>query len=267
MYLDSERWAEADDATRAVLQLRAYAATTDTPPVFCHESAALVHGLPLLGVRPDTIHLIAASDSRGRPEAGVRRHRRGSPPAVIEQDGLRVTSLDRTVVDIAAASPFRDAVVVADAAMRGGLDRRAMARAAADAGARASGRMRRVIEFATPLAESVGESVSRVVISELCLPAPVLQHPFSDSRGPIGRVDFWWPEQRVIGEFDGRIKYLGRFGGSAEEVIWREKQREDRLRALGPRFARWVWGDVMLPERLLDQLSRVGLSANGNGAA
>jgi hypothetical protein len=42
-----------------------------------------------------------------------------------------------------------------------------------------------------------------------------------------------------VGEFDGRVKY----GQSAD--LWAEKQREDRLRALGLAVVRWVWADVV----------------------
>ncbi|WP_226356017.1 hypothetical protein [Pseudonocardia sp. ICBG601] len=48
------------------------------------------------------------------------------------------------------------------------------------------------------------------------------------------------------GEFDGRIKYGRRLdpGGDLEEVLWREKLREDAIRAEGVAVVRWVWADL-----------------------
>src|SRR5674476_401682 len=63
---------------------------------------------------------------------------------------------------------------------------------------------------------------------------PVLRVPEIRGRpADHGRVDFWWPGARVVGEFDGRVKY-GRANPSGrppEDVLWDEKLREDRLRA------------------------------------
>jgi hypothetical protein len=125
-------------------------------------------------------------------------------------------------------------------------------------GVRAYRKASRVLDFASPLAESPGESLSRALISELGLPAPVLQHPFFDRRGRIGVVDFWWPEHNLIGEFDGRVKYSGGYG-PGHEVLWNEKKREDRLRAVGPTVTRWTWEILASPARLLAQLIAAGL--------
>ncbi len=73
------------------------------------------------------------------------------------------------------------------------------------------------------------------------LPRPRLQREYRDGQGLIGYVDFDF--EGLIGEFDGKIKYRVPPGASPEEageVVWREKQREDRLRRHKP-VARWVW--------------------------
>ncbi|WP_210508625.1 hypothetical protein [Naasia sp. SYSU D00057] len=163
--------------------------------------------------------------------------------------------------DLAAALPFRDAVVVLDAGLRAGANRRFLQHLAGASGYRAVRRVARALEFATPLAESPGESLSRVVIHELGLPAPILQQEFRDGRGFIGRVDFWWPEQQVIGEFDGAIKYGTRLPGAPEDRLWQEKLREDRLRGVNPKVVRWVWDDLKVPQRLAALLAAAGVRA------
>jgi hypothetical protein len=66
----------------------------------------------------------------------------------------------------------------------------------------------------------------------------------------------------VVGEFDGKLKYAVPAGAAAQEageVVWREKQREDRLRRVGNRMARWVWADAMAPARLGAILAKEGI--------
>ena len=76
-------------------------------------------------------------------------------------------------------------------------------------------------------------------------------------RGLVGYADFCWADARVIGEFDGRVKYLDESylrGRSASDAVIAEKIREGRLRALGFRVTRWTWSDLHSPERLAAQL-------------
>jgi hypothetical protein len=50
-----------------------------------------------------------------------------------------------------------------------------------------------------------------------------------------------------------------RGGSTAEEAVYREKLREDRIRALGHRFVRWRWADLTEPGRLRQKLLEAGL--------
>lgn len=62
----------------------------------------------------------------------------------------------------------------------------------------------------------------------------------------VGEVDFGWPELRTVGEFDGRVKYGRdlRPGQDPVEVLYREKLREDELRAEDLGMVRWGWVDL-----------------------
>lgn len=76
----------------------------------------------------------------------------------------------------------------------------------------------------------------------------------------LGRVDFWWPDLHLVGEFDGRLKYRAELGGArAKDTVWREKLREDALRALGLRIVRWTWDDALHPARLVRILAAAGV--------
>ena len=136
-----------------------------------------------------------------------------------------------------------------DAALRDGLMTKQVLLDTIDAmrdwpGARDAGR---AVSFADGRSESVGESRTRVAFHYADLPEPLLQHEIHDQRGRlIARVDFYFEEYRTIAEFDGKLKYTGELtpGTNPTEVLWREKKREDRLRAMGFEVVRITWADL-----------------------
>ncbi|WP_433558065.1 hypothetical protein ACQPWY_05085 [Pseudonocardia xinjiangensis] len=171
------------------------------------------------------------------------------PEEIVTIGGLAVTSVARTLVDLARAVPFEQAVVVADAALHRHLVGPQALATVLEHRARWPGlpAARRALAFADARSESVGESRSRVALAGAGLPAPVLQW---EVRRPDGRfvaqVDFGWPALRTVGEFDGRVKYglLVPPGADAADVLYREKLREDALRAEDLGVVRWGWSDL-----------------------
>lgn len=175
-------------------------------------------------------------------------------------DGTLVTSLARTVLDLACALSMQKAVPIGDAALRMGLDQSELD----DALERGRGRhgiaqARRSIAFLDARSESPGESVSRVVFSEIGVPRPELQREVYGAGGEvIARCDFDWEAFGTVGEFDGKIKY-GRALQSEQEiedVLFDEKRREDAVRDRGKQFVRWIWADLYPPTELKDRLDR-----------
>ncbi|MDO8120983.1 type IV toxin-antitoxin system AbiEi family antitoxin domain-containing protein [Isoptericola sp. b490] len=218
-------------------------------------AAVVLHGLPLLGAAPSVVH-VAVEQRHGR-KPGRHLHPMGplDPDDVVRVGRWAVASPARAVLDTARLMGAASGVVAADAALRCRLVSRAALEetCASLAGRTGVRRARRVVRLANPESESPGESWSAVVIDDLGLPAPARQHEHLDGRGLIGRSDFWWPEQSVVGEFDGRVKY-GRTnpsGRAPEAVLWDEKRREDRLRAGGRRsVARWTTTELRHPHLL-----------------
>jgi hypothetical protein len=262
----------ADDAYLA--RVRATHLLNDGPLVFAGFAAAAVWGLPIVGPWPPVIQVASPFARGGRSNAMLSRSYLGGPVEVSQRDGLLVTSLPRTVVDIGRTGTFGQAVVMADAALHGRsriidrLNRTGVTPAALSSELQRLGRVagsvqcRRVITFANGASESPGESLSRAGIHLLGLPAPELQVPFSDRKGLIGIVDFWWPTFGLIGEFDGLGKYLRdelRNGRTTDEVVMDEKRREDRLRATGARVTRWGWTEARSLELLGDHFRAAGL--------
>lgn len=215
-----------------------------------HASAAVLYGLPVWHVPLGLVHVTKPRRSGGRRTGRLYVHT--APLRVDEIEtvrGKRVTSPARTVADLARTLPFEPALVIADAALHGGL---VTPGELADAVRRVTGwrgapAARRVVAFADGLAESVGESRSRVAIAHAGLPPPVPQWELAGHDGVLlGRVDFWWPDHGLVGEFDGRVKYGRplRPGQDPSEVVFAEKLREDAIRAQGYRFVRWTWRDL-----------------------
>lgn len=233
-----------------------------TLPTFSHTSAAALHRLPRVTAWPTRAD-VSISGGKVHSSGLVRRHLAdlGEPDVV---DGVPVTPLLRTLIDLARAEELPDAVAAADHALHHHLCTREdlMAELAlVPAGARGRARAALVVDLAEAGAMSVGESLSRVQMFRLNIPRPTLQVPIEDEDGLIGVGDFGW--DGVIGEFDGRMKYRIREGMSpeeAEKVLWSEKLREDRIRATDHRMARWIWADALRPMRMVATLGAQGIT-------
>jgi hypothetical protein len=231
---------------RHLLLLRAAGELLVPEAVISHVSAALLHGIDLWRCPLDRVHVTRARAYGGR--RGSRVHVHVSPlqeEEIALVDGVAVTSVARTVVDVARMLPFEQAVVVADAALRAGLvDPGQLAEAAARAkGWPGAPKARRAVAFADGRSASVGESRSRVLMVGAGLPTPVLQWRVP---GTAFDADFGWPAQGVVGEFDGEIKY-GRHlrrGERPGDAVFREKRREDAIRATDRSMVRWTWNDL-----------------------
>lgn len=321
IYIRAQDWIEASPWQRYRFAVAATA--LDSDPVFCRETALLLHGVPLLGVpaavlartmrrggsgraavppltgrlRPEEfrrlytqkhnvtgevgVHLLRNVPQRLlRPPqlAGVSRPemmvglRTGSLPLheVSAEPGprmgvrgpvrFRAEPLELALIDAASRMPFDQAVMALDwAKAKRSLDLDPWLKYLSNG--RMQRRWQRAWEFATPLSESPGESRSRALIEELGFARPALQTSITTDRGRF-RVDFCWPEDGVVGEFDGRVKYFDEAtlnGRDPKEVLFQEKQREDALRREGWTVVRWSWADLNDTARLVSSLRRAGV--------
>jgi hypothetical protein len=220
------------------------------PAVVSHHSAAVLHGLPVWGAGLARVHVTRRPPASSELGRYLRTHvarLRDDELAVV--DGVLVTDPARTLLDLARTVPFEPAVTALDAA----LFRRAVSpdllvlRLADIAGTSGSRAAARAVAFADGRSESVGESRSRVLLRRLGLPPPGLQLriPVSGVASPA-RVDFAWEDERVVGEFDGRVTYgrLLRAGQEPGDAVFQEKRREDAIRDENWRVVRWTWGEL-----------------------
>ena len=157
------------------------------------------------------------------------------------------------MLDLAAFESFEQAVTVVDHVLVPQQGLAALSKAELDGrhrghySAAAARRIRVAMEFADPASGSPGESVSRALMHRLGFEPPRLQTAIRDARGLAAYTDFEWPEERLCGEFDGRVKYQKAEylqGRTPSEVVVDEKAREDRIRATGRRVIRWTWTEI-----------------------
>ncbi|MBB3035822.1 type IV toxin-antitoxin system AbiEi family antitoxin domain-containing protein [Hoyosella altamirensis] len=261
LYVPASAHDSMSPAARHMVAARQVLSDARAGAALSHSSAALLHGLPVWGVPLDRVHLTADAASGGKVSKHRALHTSPLPPEHLTcVDGHLATTIARTVVDIARTAGFEAAVVVGDAALRRGTSRDEL-RSVLASMRRWKGLpvARKVVDFLDGRSESVGESRSRVALDQFPLPPIEVQYPVRDENGfLVARADFAVPSLRVLGEFDGRIKY-GRAlnpGQPPEEVLWREKQREDKARDLDWQFARWIWRELSTPEFIYAKILR-----------
>jgi hypothetical protein len=206
----------------------------------------MIHGLDLLGgQKTDLVSVtreLGASGSRtSRRE--IRLHIAALPAehrAV--RLGAPVTSVARTVVDLARSTSFREGVAVADSALRGKQATKVDLSAIAAACDRWPGitQARQVVEFADARSESAFESISRVVFAQGGLPPPELQVWVGAEGRVIARVDFLWRRYATIAEADGAIKYAD------PDRARLQLQRDSELREAGFEVVHFTWQDLHL---------------------
>jgi len=224
------------------LQVAAVVAAVGRDTVASHQSAATIHGLDLLN-RPGQLVTLTRSPLRPSNRAqsdGILFHMAELPAKhVTKLFGIRVTTVSRTVVDLARTSPFKAAVVAADSALRADKTTKAELADVCEACKQWPGitRAREVVEFSDDRAESVLESCARVVFRQQGLEPPELQATIHGDAFAY-RVDFYWPAHRTIVEADGLAKYADR-----KDLL--EQFRRDRLlRDAGYKVVHFTWREL-----------------------
>ena len=95
---------------------------TPTAAVVSHMSAAVLHGLPSWNDDLVRVHLTRDNGGKGKIRRYVHLHVAPLPAEdLCVIDGMAVTSLGRTVVDLCRTLPMRRAVAIGDAALASGL--------------------------------------------------------------------------------------------------------------------------------------------------
>jgi hypothetical protein len=252
-YAMADEWRDLGPDARHCLLVRAVLRTMGTRVAASHHSACLLHGMDLWDVDLDVAHVTRTDGGAGRTERDVVHHE-----GLCLQDDLvpfddhRLIRPVRAALESALLGDIERGLVVVDS----GLRRRLFTpvELAAQHELMASWPGSRHLQVVTRLAdgrsESVGESRSRFLFWSQGVPMPELQFEVRSQGRLVGVTDFAWPRHRLLGEFDGRLKY-GRFlrpGEDAGDAVFREKRREDELRRVtGWAMVRLTWADLHRP--------------------
>jgi len=228
---------------KLLLEAAAAALALGPDSVVSHETAAQLHELSLLTTPgPDiVVTRPRGASSNSAQRRGIRLHLAALPESHIGgRLGVPLTTVARTVIDVARATAFRDGVVIADSALKQGLTSKKELRSVlADCQRwRGTRQAAEVVEFADRGGESPLESLARIVFRECGFPPPKLQVEIWDSEF-IGRVDFLWEQYKTIVEVDGAAKYDDR------NLAMRQFRRDKRLREAGYEVVHFEWREII----------------------
>jgi len=251
IYTFTDLWTEQDEAARHLAAARSVAKKLGPSVALSHVSAALDHGLLVWDADLSTVHVTRLDGGAGRTEAGVQHHEGVCVDSdLMEKEGYLLVKPVRAALETATLVSSEAAVATLDS----GLHLKHFDAAELDEtfalmqhwpGAL---HLQFAVRFADGRAESVGESRARYLCYAHGLPAPDLQFHVYDERGVLaGITDMVWREHRLLGEFDGKVKYgrLLKPGEEPGDAVFREKRREDTLRRLTDfSMVRLTWADL-----------------------
>lgn len=257
VYIDQDTWdaARSPHTRHRIHAAATLAAVPDSTYLFA-TSAAVVHAVPFDRAILGGVHVVRPL---GRDSRALRRRLTGTdrlePPivhlhAVPERDltevgGLPTVARPLAALSTAALSDPEWALVTLDAACWQSSETLQLLSQLADEWGhlRGIGTVRRVLPLVRTGAQTPLETLSRFRLTSLGLPEPQLQVALHDADGLIGYVDMLWEELGVVGEADGALKY------ASGRVVFEEKLREDRIRALGYIVVRWTWDEILREPR------------------
>jgi len=223
--------------------LMAAALSADT--VISHRSAAELWGLiqPAgyveLSVRPP-------QHPRLRPPAIAHRIIDLHPDLAVEREGMRVTDPVRTVIDLGLVLPTW---AVKDALSRGITTKlfdvdlvQQLRDALGRPGRNGTGTMRKILEerlLSGGTEESLLERRFLDLVRRHGLPPVAVQHEVWNAGRFVARIDACYPDRKLAIEVDGFAHH------SSPDAFQRDRERQNRLVALGWTVLRFTWHDIV----------------------
>lgn len=252
VYTSRELWSTLDAAARQELRDRAALLVCNDQTVLSHSSAARFLNLPLYDV-DDLSHVTRLGPEHGsRVQAGIKHHVAALGPDDVEiVGGVLVTSVARTVVDVSREFGYRSGLVTADGALNQGLSSVDLRNLADALGCSPHAPVvRAVAGDARSGAQTPLETLGRILLLGMGITDLELQARIFFPGGGWADVDILAKQLRHVFETDGRLKYQDQLDlrgrqVSAEQVVWMEKKREDKLRGQALGLSRIFWEDTM----------------------
>jgi very-short-patch-repair endonuclease len=194
--------------------------------VVARQSAACLFDVPIARAG-DPVDVIMPTPTRFWPYAGLRiRHTDLAATDVVKRGEYRVTTPERTAIDLARETDLAAAVAGLDALRRAKVaDDVALAARITALSGRGCQQARRAWLLSDPRAESPLESRVRVLLTLAGLP-PQVQYEVRVGGTFIARVDLAYPERRLAIEVDGAWH-------ADDAQLVRDRRRLNRLLAAG----------------------------------
>jgi hypothetical protein len=262
-YVFPDEWEPLDAVARHRVRAGAVMRSLGDAVALSHISGVVAHGIDVWTHDLARVHVTRLDGGAGRVEGDVIHHEGFClDDDVTEVDGLRALRPQRCVLEAASRGSNEAALCLLDSGLRAGdFDDEALA---ASYDLLQQWPFMRHLGLVVPLADgrsgSVGESRGRWLFHVGRIPPPELQAPVRRTDGSVAGITDWrWPTHRLLGEFDGRIKYgrLLKPGQGPGDAVFEEKRREDELRELtGSRMIRLVWDDYRSPHETLARIRR-----------
>ncbi len=210
--------------------------------VASHHTAGRVFGLAVPD-RPAVEHITVRRELRRVRRRELHFHSRALALGdVLPRDGVALTSPARTVFDLAAYLPRREAVWCVDDALRRNVTTPSALMQVGERrlGGRGDALARERIAEADGVAESMLETIGRLALADGEVPLPQAQFKVHNDVGRlIARLDGAYPERRLAVKFDGQSFH------SAPEAVFRDRRRQNSLELEGWRVLRFTWWDVV----------------------
>jgi very-short-patch-repair endonuclease len=227
--------------------------------IAAHHSALLILGLPTYRADLERVRLVRRTPGSPRTRPGLSV---GRTVPVEAQDAHTVTPALAVVQHGLSSGPL-SALVAADGALRWGKATPEDLETALGWVQQhpRSALVRGFLDLADGRRESPGETRLAHILHLMKVPS-IPQFRISEP-GFEAVVDFLLDDEKVVLEFDGKVKYTRTadepdpFGNrrTPQEVLWHEKRREDRLREMGYEVVRVTWSELDDPRALAQRIA------------
>lgn len=222
--------------------------------VSSHQTAARVHQIAV----PEDIrvqHVTVTREQRRRNRPDLHFYTRALGYREVEKrDGVPVTTVARTLADLATSLDRVPAVWALDDALRRRLCAKPDIIAVIERwrGGMGCVSARDRLEEADGKAESILETAGRLVLRDRGVRLPIPQHELWAPDGTlVARLDGAYLREKVALEFDGADPH------GLPEAVFRDRWRQNGLPELGWTVLRFTWWDVMRdPDGVADIVQR-----------
>lgn len=260
-FVTERQWEVADPWTRFRWRSLAVGSSGPSDLHLTGWAAAIVHDLPVLGAPPGLPTGLMSGDPHvGAQRTPYFRYRRGWLPEHRQTHvgGVRVVDRALTAVDVARHFGRQAGLMVSDRALSEGTDAEDLI-AVCDNMRKYPGinDARWCAEHADARSESPAETLGRWAFLTQGRAAP-LSNVWFWRDGYRYRADLFLPDQGVILEADGAVKYDNR--SDASKVVRDQVEREERLRSWNVGLVRYGFADPLRdPAALVRRTDRAAL--------